>query len=120
MEHQLGYSLKVRLRTTETFFGPGVAQLLRLVEESGSLQNAAAEMGMSYSKAWKIIRVAETALGFPLMERHVGGSGGGSSSLTERGADFVTRYEGFQQEINAAADRLFLRYFEGGERHEKN
>ena len=69
MPEGLSFSLRVSLRRSEKFFGPGVASLLRLVERTGSLQTAAAEMQMSYSKAWKIIRKAEGELGFPLMER---------------------------------------------------
>lgn len=75
MPEGLSFSLRVSLRRSEKFFGPGVASLLRLVERTGSLQTAAAEMQMSYSKAWKIIRKAEGELGFPLMERRVGGAG---------------------------------------------
>lgn len=59
MPEGLSFSLRVSLRRSEKFFGPGVASLLRLVERTGSLQTAAAEMQMSYSKAWKIIRKAE-------------------------------------------------------------
>lgn len=53
MPEGLSFSLRVSLRRSEKFFGPGVASLLRLVERTGSLQTAAAEMQMSYSKAWK-------------------------------------------------------------------
>ena len=62
MPEGLSFSLRVSLRRSEKFFGPGVASLLRLVERTGSLQTAAAEMQMSYSKAWKIIRKAEGEL----------------------------------------------------------
>ncbi len=105
------YSLRVRLKKEESFFGPGVAQLLRLVDQTGSLQTAAATMQMSYSKAWKIIRIAEKELGFSMMERHVGGAGGGSSQLTALGRDFVDRYESFQRDVYDVADKLFEKYF---------
>ena len=110
----MGYSLRVRLMGEKVFYGPGVAELLRRVDGTGSLQTAAAGMGMSYSKAWKIVRTAEAELGFSLMERHVGGPGGGFSRLTEEGKAFAGRYEKFQREVYEAADRLFARYF-GGE-----
>ena len=116
----LKYSLRVRLIREKIFFGPGVGELLRLVGETGSLQTAAASMGMSYSKAWKIVRAAEAELGFALMERHVGGSGGGFSRLTEQGQDFLGRYEAFQREVYAAADTLFQKYFQGGDQDERD
>ncbi|MEM1484226.1 LysR family transcriptional regulator [Oscillospiraceae bacterium PP1C4] len=108
------YSLRVRLKkANSSFFGPGVADLLRLVDQTGSLQTAAATMQMSYSKAWKIVRTAEKELGFSMMERHVGGAGGGSSQLTEQGRSFIERYERFQREIYQTADKLFDKYFSG-------
>lgn len=51
-------------------FGPGTAQLLRGVERYGSLNRAAKEMGMAYSKAWTGIKNLEELFGFSLMERH--------------------------------------------------
>lgn len=104
-------SIRLRLRGTNSFYGIGVQELLRLVQKTNSLQTAAATMEMSYSKAWKIIRAAEKELGFPLMIRRVGGAGGGGSQLTERGLDFVNRFEQFTSEANEAADELFKKYF---------
>ena len=49
-------SIRLTLEKEERFFGPGVADLLELVEEKGSIQGACSEMGMSYSKSWKIIK----------------------------------------------------------------
>ncbi len=66
----------------EKFFGEGPARLLRGIESTGSLRSAAADMGMAYSKAIKLIRNAEQALGFPLTTRSVGGRDGGGSCLT--------------------------------------
>jgi molybdate transport system regulatory protein len=49
--------------------GPGKIQLLRLVEESGSLRRAARAMGMSYRWAWGRIRKAEEAIGVPMLQQ---------------------------------------------------
>lgn len=111
-KHTLGYTLRVRLTRDEVFYGPGVHELLRRVERSGSLQTAAAEMDMSYSKAWKVVRKAEQELGFALLARRVGGTGGGSSLLTARGGDFLTRYERFAERVQACAERLFAEAFD--------
>ncbi len=116
----LRYCIRLRLEDGTSFFGPGVERILLLVDETGSLQTAAAQMEMSYSKAWKIIRHAEQKLGFPLLERHVGGSGGGYSRLTSQGRDFVNRYTDFRQELDKAADDLFEKYFNTGEIDEKD
>ena len=50
----------------EKFFGEGPCRLLRLVEETGSLRSAAASMEMAYSKALKLIKQAESSLGYSL------------------------------------------------------
>ncbi|MDY3619510.1 winged helix-turn-helix domain-containing protein [Agathobaculum sp.] len=105
------YSLKLRLRASQTFFGPGIAELLLRVDESHSLNVAAHEMGMAYSKAWRIIKIAEGELGFPLLERKVGGVDGGGSEVTARGLDLTARYQAFETALAGEADRLFMQYF---------
>ena len=52
-------SVRFRLAKGDTFFGPGVAEFLILVDQSNSMQTACKEMEMSYSKGWKIIKKAE-------------------------------------------------------------
>ena len=65
----------------QKFFGEGPCRLLGLVEETGSLRCAAASMEMAYSKALKLVKQAEKALGFPLTQRSAGGKDGGGLSL---------------------------------------
>lgn len=50
------YNLTVRLFCGEKCFGPGMAQLLRKVQELHSLRAAAMSMNMAYSKAWTITK----------------------------------------------------------------
>jgi molybdate transport system regulatory protein len=83
-------------------FGPGTHELLRHVEDSGSLHRAAKAMGMSYTKAWTLLRKTEEHLGWPLVERHIGGAAGGGTSLTARGRDLLERFEKFMVETDAA------------------
>ena len=87
----MDYQIRVKLKQEQIFFGPGVARLLRGIERTGSLQAAAAEMGMSYSKAWRILHTAERELGFLLVHRQAGGNGGGSSQMTDQGQALLDR-----------------------------
>lgn len=105
------YTMRLRLCGNEIFFGPGVEELLLLVDETGSLHMAAARMEMSYSKAWKMLKAAEKELSFPILERQAGGAGGGFSRLTPQGRDFLDRYSAFRIEARQAADGLFEKYF---------
>jgi molybdate transport system regulatory protein len=89
-------------------FGDGPARLLAGVEQCGSLRKAAQELGMSYNKAWRILHAAEQRLGFPLLDRSVGGSLGGGSSITAEAHDLMIRY----QALAAEADEVLLQVFE--------
>ena len=51
--------IKVELRAEDKFFGPGVCELLELIEQTGSLQSACTEMGLSYSKGSSIDGLVE-------------------------------------------------------------
>lgn len=95
----------------EKFFGEGPCRLLHLVEETGSLRCAAASMEMAYSKALKLIRQAETALGFPLTARCAGGKDGGGSTLTPEGRAFLEAYEAYRSACLQANQELYRRYF---------
>nr|WP_243172940.1 LysR family transcriptional regulator [Blautia pseudococcoides] len=61
----------------QKIFGKGIAQLLRLIDTEGSMNAAVKRMGIAYSKAWKILRNAETQLGFELVAKQTGGRNGG-------------------------------------------
>ena len=50
-ENKLHYHMKVRVFRKEGAFGPGVAELMHYVEETGSLSEACRCMGMAYSEA---------------------------------------------------------------------
>lgn len=50
-----------------------MVMLLREVERTGSLQKAAKNMNMAYSKAWKMLKGAEKEWGFALTDREAGG-----------------------------------------------
>lgn len=84
--------------------GHGRIALLRSVAEHGSITQAAKAFGMSYKAAWTAINTMNELSGSPLVERAIGGRGGGSTQLTERGRQLVERYE----KIDAVHQR-FLR-----------
>ena len=103
----------LRLVRADKLFGPGAAQLLQGVDELGSLRRSAARMQMSYNKAWSVIHGCEEQLGFALLERRIGGAGGGGAVLTEKGRALLTRYRAFDKEAHAMLDQLAQEYFGG-------
>ncbi len=90
--------------------GAGILELLSLVPSSGSLHRAAREMGRAYSKAWLIVRRAENELGFPLLERRTGGSGGGGSILSPEGRRLIEVFGALVEEADRTLDELGERY----------
>ncbi len=105
------YHVKVRLYNEEIAFGKGIAQILQLVEQHGSLRAAYQSMGMSSSKAWKILHRAENDLGFPLLKSSSGGTHGGSTELTPEGRELLLKYMQFDALLQAYAEETFKKIF---------
>jgi molybdate transport system regulatory protein len=90
--------------------GMGTFELLIRVELTGSLNQAAAAMGMAYSKAWQSVRRAEGTLGFALLERQTGGRGGGGSTLSPEGKWIVGAFGSLVEEATQAIEQLVNKY----------
>lgn len=110
-ESRLHYGMSLRLYFEEKAFGPGMVMLLREVEHTGSLQKAAKNMNMAYSKAWKMLKGAEKEWGFALTDREAGGKDGGGSRLTPQAKGLIEVYVGFKQDAEEQLDQLFAQYF---------
>lgn len=95
----------------EKFFGEGPARLLRGIEAHGSLRSAAMSMDMAYTKAMKLLKNAEAALGFPLTTRTTGGRSGGGSTLTTEGKAWLSRYEAYAAACAEGNLQLFRQFF---------
>ena len=98
-------------QTGERVFGPGVAELLKRVQEHRSLRAAAFSMEMAYSKAWQILRTAEDGFGCKLLSSTIGGRHGGGAVLTPEGERILNAYERFAADINAYSQERFQENF---------
>lgn len=92
-------------------FGDGPYELLKRVKKTNSLHQASLQMGMSYSKAWRLIRTLEERLGFPLLSRKAGGHCGGGSLLTSEAKILMEHYEPFRREVKGSIEKTFKRHF---------
>ena len=108
--------IRIGLRDAEDrpFMGIGPAWLLRGVEKSGSLNLAAGNMEMSYSKAHKLVKTLESALGYPVLASARGGSSRGGSALTPRGRKFLERFEALEAAVRRSAEKLLKKHFPDG------
>ncbi len=113
MNRALRLKLTIRLYAGEDLrcFGPGVATLLRRVQEHRSLRAAAASMEMAYSKAWRIIRTAEEVFGRKLLVSSTGGVHGGGAVLTPEAVRLVDAYEAYTADVTAYAQARFEETF---------
>ena len=102
---------RVSLARTECFFNDEVARLLELTRRYGSLTRACKQAGVSYSKGWQSIKLAEEQLGFILLQSNRGGADGGGSRLTSRGAEFLAAYRKFKRSVEKYANKQFEKYF---------
>jgi molybdate transport system regulatory protein len=96
---------------TTPVFGAGMTELLARVEATGSLHQAASDMGIAYSKAWRIIRRAEEHLGFALLLRRAGGAGGGGSALSGEARWLVRAFGDLLREVGPMLDELGSKHF---------
>ena len=94
----------IRLRidlSPDSAIGPGKIALLEHIEATGSLSQAARELGMSYRRAWLLLNDVNRMFSDPATTASVGGSGGGGAQLTELGRAIVKAY----REIEDAAEK---------------
>lgn len=73
----------------ERFFGPGRVQLLEGIEKTGSINQAAKLMGMSYKKAWEMVNDLNTRAAKPFVVTQAGGEKGGGSVVTAEAKELV-------------------------------
>ncbi|WEK49962.1 MAG: LysR family transcriptional regulator [Candidatus Kaistia colombiensis] len=83
--------------------GPGKADLLDAIVDTGSLAGAGGRLVMSPKRVWSLVREMNTAFREPLVETEKGGTGGGGSArLTPMGRRVLDRYRAMEAETNAA------------------
>lgn len=94
--------LQARLRITcgkEIPLGPGKAELLALLGETGSISKAASRMGMSYMRAWSLVQTMNACFKQPVVEAVRGGNKRGGARLTATGEQALKLYQ--QMEITS-------------------
>lgn len=89
-------------------FGPGLYDLLRRLEATGSFAAAAEGMGVSYESAWRALRFCERRLRLRLVRRRAGEAAPGAS-LTPRGRTILERYAALAQQQDAILGGLVAR-----------
>ncbi len=97
------------------FMGIGVLWLLQEIVKTNSLRAAAANLNLSYSKAYKMVKSLEKHIGQKVLERQRGGSEHRGATVNEFGHQFIALYDKFQngaKELLNGPFEIFIKDFE--------
>jgi molybdate transport system regulatory protein len=92
----MNFKIKSRIwieQDGEEFLGEGKIQLLKAIEETGSLSKAAKSIPISYKKAWHLIDAVNKSSKKPVTINSVGGKGGGGCELTPYGKSIIVVFD---------------------------
>lgn len=87
--------------------GPGKIALLEAIDRTGSLSQAARDLGMSYRRGWQLLASLNTSFREPVVVTATGGRGGGGARVTLFGRQLISRYRAFEDDAQGRAVRAF-------------
>jgi molybdate transport system regulatory protein len=99
------YEVRPRIRVLRgktIVLGPGKADLLEAIGQTGELRAAARRLGMSYMRAWTLIQTMNGAFDRPLVETERGGPSHGIARLTPSGHRALALYRQMENASIAA------------------
>ena len=96
-------TLRLRIQFDDAMLGPGKAELLEHIRETGSIAAAGRQMDMSYKRAWMLVEEMNAAFRDPLVASARGGAGGGGAHLTAAGDDVLRLYRTIVETAQQAA-----------------
>ena len=87
-------------------FGGGKTQILKYIDETGSILAASKILGMNYKKAWSHIKILQEYIEDELVIVQKGRNNGGTT-LTPKAKEIIKNYQILQDEINIYAQERF-------------
>jgi molybdate transport system regulatory protein len=98
---------RLRLRIlfgSNAMLGPGKAELLEHIRETGSITAAGKRMGMSYKRAWGLVETLNATFREPVVVTARGGAAGGGARLTDTGDAVLTHYRRIEERLRAGSE----------------
>ncbi|MBK7211803.1 MAG: LysR family transcriptional regulator [Bacteroidales bacterium] len=110
----LRFNFKIWLETNDNtgVLGDKKCELLKAIQETGSLNEAMKTLGLTYRKTWDNLKKIEQELGFNLIKPTRGGADGGSTILTREGRIIIAAFEQFHKEYDQVIQSGFERILE--------
>ncbi|MEM1733179.1 MAG: winged helix-turn-helix domain-containing protein [Pyrobaculum sp.] len=99
----------------QEILGPGIYNILKALEETGSIASAARKLGYSYKFIWTYIKKLEDVLGAPLVESRRGGRERGVTELTEVAKLLINYYESMNREVEQVVKKWEAMFIEAVE-----
>lgn len=85
--------------------GPGKADVLQAIAETGSIAESGRRLGMSYQRVWSLVRAMNGDFIEPLVLTQRGGSAGGGAALTPTGAKVLAVYQAIERDAERAVTK---------------
>lgn len=105
-QQQVSLRLRV-LHQAIIAFGPGKADLLQAIINTGSISQAAKHMDMSYRRAWQLVTTMNQCFVSPLVETQTGGSQGGGAVVTPLGQEILQLFRQMEQAALSASTPFY-------------
>ncbi len=101
MKRYRGLTLRV-MGGRRPAMGPGKAELVERIAETGSISAAARAMGMSYRRAWQLVEALNKACREPVVLTAIGGKRGGGAEVTAFGRRLVQLFRAMEGKASRA------------------
>ena len=102
-------NIAIRLRLLQgehIALGNGKADLLDAIAATGSISQAAKQLGMSYRRAWLLVDTMNQCFVTPLVITQTGGAHGGGTQLTELGVQVLQVFRQMQHAALEATEQF--------------
>ena len=109
MTRYRGLTLRV-LGARTPVMGPGKAELIARISETGSISAAARVMGMSYRRAWQLVEALNQDYRERVVATAAGGARGGGARVTPFGLRLLAEYRAMEEKAAAAIARDLRRF----------
>ncbi|MEQ9301197.1 MAG: LysR family transcriptional regulator [Cyclobacteriaceae bacterium] len=103
---RIGFRMKVFVGD-EAYLGKGPIELLKAIDQKGSIAKAAETTKLSYRKAWQLVENMNRIATQPLVEKKLGGNRGGGASVTLAGKTILRQYQSLEEEVDEFIQNKF-------------